>query len=108
MWPFFEKIGARVVGQWKVVYPEEGNREESPDFDEVVMLTRYASYEHWKASRRPAELGGNGPDYDKLLDAIQLRRSLSIETKVEFLQGYMYQSPPLFMPGLKERYRRIN
>ena len=108
VWPFFEKIGARIVGQWKVVYPEEGNREENPDFDEVVMLTRYASYAHWQASRRPAELGGNGPDYDKLRDAIQLRRSLSIETSVEFLQGYMYQSPPVFMPGLKARYRRTN
>ena len=105
VWPYFEKIGARIIGQWKVVYPEEGKPEESPDFDEVVMLTRYAGHEHWKATRRAVELGGNGRDHDRLRDALRLRRSLTIETSVEFLQGYMYHSPPIFMPGLEERYR---
>ncbi len=36
---------------------------------------------------------------------MRLRRSITIETSVEFLQGYMYQSPPIYLPGLKERYR---
>lgn len=108
VWPYFEKIGARIIGQWKVVYPEEGDSEESTDFDEVVMLTRYAGYAHWKATRQSSELGGNGPDYDKLVEALQLRRSLTLETSVEFLQGYMYQSPPKYMPGLEEQYRPTN
>lgn len=69
------------------------------------MLTRYAGYEHWKATRQSVGLGGNGPDYDKLREAVRLRRSITIETSVEFLQGYMYQSPPIYLPGLKERYR---
>jgi hypothetical protein len=106
VWPFFEKIGARVIGQWKRIYPEEGTAKENSDYDEVLMLTRYASYEHWEASRSPAALGGNGPDYDKLMEAIQFRRSLTIETTLEFLQGHMYHSPPKYMPGLKERYQR--
>ena len=107
VWPFFEKIGARIIGQWKVVHPEEGESEENAEFDEVVMMTRYASYEHWKATREGVELGGNGPDYDALVAALRLRRSLSLETSVEYLQGYMYQSPPKFLPGLDERYRPV-
>ena len=48
VWPFFEKIGARVTGMWKVEYtgvPGEASKE-SPDYDEVYLSTRYASLEH--------------------------------------------------------------
>lgn len=105
VWPFFEKIGARIIGQWKVIHPPADTREESPDYDEVILMTRYASYAHWEATRNPAQLGGNGPDYDKMREALALRRSLTLETSVKFMEGYMYHSPPNFMPGLKERYR---
>ena len=88
------------------MYPPEGGLEENPEYDEVVMMTRYASYEHWDATRQPAALGGNGPDYDAMIAAIQLRRSLTIETTLEFMQGYMYHSPPKFMPALKEAYEK--
>lgn len=106
VWPYFEKIGARVIGQWKVVHPPASESEESPDYDEVIMMTRYASYDHWKATRRGVELGGNGPDYEAMREAIALRRSLSLETSVIFLQGNMYHSPPVYLPGLGESYRR--
>ena len=42
VWPWFEKIGARMVGQWRVIYPPPPacDRKESPDFDEILMMTR--------------------------------------------------------------------
>ncbi len=109
VWPYFEKVGARVVGQWKVVHPEASGREESPDHDEVLMMTRYASHEHWKATRPSiiAALGGNGPDYRRLRQALATRRSISSETWVRFLRGYMHHSPPVFLPGLRETYKAI-
>ena len=110
VWPWYEKIGARVIGQWKVIYPERATDVESPDYDEVYMMTRYASYEHWLATRPrvSATVGGNGPDWQKMIEAVSLRRSLSQETSVQFLQGYLYDSPPVFLPGLGERYRLGN
>ena len=109
VWPYFEKIGARVVGQWKVIYPPPPacERKEHPDYDEILMMTRYASYRHWKATRNAVDLGGNGPDYEKLQEVKALRQSLSLKTSVQFLQGYMYHSPPTYLPGLGERYRRV-
>ena len=109
VWPYFNKIGARPVGQWKVIYPPPPacDRKEHADYDEILMMTRYASYAHWEATRRAVELGGNGPDYGKMREAMALRRSLSQETWVQFLQGYMYDSPPVYLPGLEERYRLV-
>jgi len=43
VWPWFERLGARMTGQWQVVYPEGGG---SSDFDEGYRLARYASFEH--------------------------------------------------------------
>ena len=107
IWPYYEKVGARVIGQWKVIYPERATDVESPDYDEVYMMTRYASYAHWQATRPPvvANVGGNGRDWQKMIEAIRFRQSLRQETSVQFLQGYLYQSPPIFLPGLGERYR---
>lgn len=108
VWPYFEKIGARVIGQWQVIHPEADTREESAEYDEVILMTRYASYAHWQATRQPATLGGNGPDYDKMREAIAFRRTLSLETKLTFMEGYMYHSPPKFTPGLKEQYTLVD
>lgn len=102
VWPYFEKLGARVVGMWEVVYPEETTSEESPDYDEVYLMTRYASIEHWRATRTTAQLGGNGPDYDKCMKALQTRRTLTLETTVQFLQGSAWQNPPVFMPAVED------
>jgi len=109
VWPFGQKIGTRVVGQWKIIYPGPPacNRVESPDYDEILMMTRYASYEHWQASRDRAGLGGDGPDFEKSREALEFRRSITLETSVQFMQGYMYHSPPKYLSSLNERYRRV-
>ena len=99
VWPFFEKIGARVVGMWQVIHPEVSTDPESPDYDEVWLMTRYASVDHWAASREPTKHGGNGPDWDACKAALDLRRSLTVETSVQFLKGSTWQNPPAFMPG---------
>jgi ligand-binding SRPBCC domain-containing protein len=109
VWPFYEKIGARIIGQWKVIYPSASSDTESPDYNEVYTMTRYASYEHWKATR-PSEsvnIGGNGPDWERMMEAIRFHQSMSLETSVQFLQGYMYSSPPKYMPGLNENYKLL-
>ncbi len=119
VWPYFEKIGARIVGMWKVVYPEvaardgaptgAASRSESADFDEAVMMVRYASYQHWQATRPQVmvALGGDGPDYQACIAALSHRGELTIESSVRFLEGFFYGSPPVYLPALDERYRRV-
>src|SRR5262249_45454796 len=67
VWPYFDKIGARVIGMWKVFEAEgvEGQSKPNPDYDEVYLSTRYASLDHWKATRDATSLGGNGPDWER-------------------------------------------
>src|ERR1700752_3979170 len=52
VWPYFDKIGARMIGMWKVFEAEgvEGQARASNDYDEVYLSTRYASLKHWKAT----------------------------------------------------------
>ena len=111
VWPYFEKIGARAIGQWKRVYPQiaqaarpgaEAPDRESPDYDEAYMMFRYASYEHWKATRGPemAKLGGDGPDYQACAEALRRRGELTISSEVRFLEGYLHHTVPLFMPAV--------
>jgi len=103
VWPFFEKIGARVVGMWQVIHPEMVGGETN-DYDEAYLLTRYASVEHWKATRESPKLGGNGPDWEKCMEALEKRRSLSFETSAQFLQGGIAPNGPYYLPGLDEKY----
>ena len=106
VWPYFEKIGSRVVGMWQVIHPEiEGVEADNPDYDEVYLMTRYASVAHWQASREPEKHGGNGPDWEACRKALEVRRALTIETRVTFLQGDTRNSPPMFLPGLDEKYK---
>lgn len=105
VWPYFEKIGSRVVGMWQVI-PAPGGAEASPDYDEVYLTTRYASLDHWAATRDAAAMGGDGPDYAALQAALEVRRSLTIETKVTFLQGIVGPLPPVFMPGSGETFTK--
>ena len=110
VWPWEEKLGARPIGQWRVIYPAAPSRtREAADFDEVVTMTRFASYAHWQAMRpeRAVLLGGNGPDWRRWRSALEAQAALTREISVEFLQGEMYYSPPVFTPSLSERYRMI-
>jgi hypothetical protein len=105
VWPFFEKIGARIVGMWQVV-PGPGESAASADYDEVYLTTRYASLDHWAATRDGAALGGNGPDYEALQAALAVRASLTLESRVTFLQGVVGPLPPVFMPATGENFVR--
>lgn len=108
VWPYFEKLGSRVIGMWKVVEPEgvEGVQKASKDFDEVYLSTRYANLNHWKASREGVQHGGNGPDWDKCEKALRYRNSVTLQTTVIFLKGHMASGGPYFMPGLNEQYEK--
>jgi hypothetical protein len=102
VWPYFEKIGSRIVGMWQVIPAEgvEGAPKLSPDFDEVYLMTRYASLEHWAATRDAENMGGNGPDWDKCRQALAVRNSLTLSTHVTFLKGRA-GGGPYFMPAVK-------
>lgn len=104
VWPYFEKIGARVLGMWQVM-PAPGEDAASADYDEVYLATRYASVEHWAATRDAASLGGDGPDYKALQDALAVRRALTIETRLTFLSGATGPMGPYFLPGTMESFQ---
>jgi hypothetical protein len=108
VWPYFEKLGSRVIGMWKVITPSgvEGAPAENKDYDEVYLSTRYASIEHWKASRDGTQHGGNGPDWVKCKAALDRRNVLTLSTNVIFLKGAMAPGGPYFMPGLDESYEK--
>lgn len=103
VWPFFEKIGARVLGMWQVI-PDPEAAGPPRDYDEVYLTTRYASLEHWSATRDAAALGGDGPDYAALQAALRIRRALTIETSVTYLSGVTGPLPPVFLPSTGERF----
>lgn len=121
VWPYFEKIGARVVGMWQVmsVTPDDraGGLENSgyqvmpdngKDYDEVVLVTRYASLDHWQATRNAVKLGGNGPDYDALIAALAVRSELTIETSLTFLEGFNGPNGPYYLPGTDEQFSKAD
>ena len=107
VWPFFEKIGARIVGMWQVIPDPEGAGV-AKDYDEAYLMTRYASLEHWSATRDAAALGGDGPDYAELQKALAVRRSLTIETHVTYLRGVTGPLPPIFLPPTGEKFTPVN
>ena len=109
VWPFLEKIGARPIGEWRRFYPGPpiGALEESGEYDEAVTMTRYASHEHWQATRNAIVLGGDGPDYRAAMEAYEARQALTQETSLLFLQGYLFPNPPTYAPPLNERYRKL-
>ena len=106
VWPYFEKIGSRVIGMWRVI-PAPGAGAASTEYDEVYLATRYASEAHWAATRDAARLGGDGPDYKALQDALAVRRELTIETRLTFLSGATGPMGPYFLPGTMEAFEPI-
>jgi hypothetical protein len=106
MLPVMSKMGVRGIGIWQLIYPETAIGEQSGDYDEVMMVSRYASYEHWQACKEPMRLIGDGPDYKAWADASSKRDALIQDGWHRFLQGEMYNSPPTYIPTLKETYKR--
>jgi hypothetical protein len=105
VWPYFEKIGSRIIGMWLVFNPDAAGGS-AKDYDEVNLMTRYASVEHWRATRDATLLGGNGPDWEKCRRGLDIRQSLTISTSVVFMRGATQSNTPYFMPGLKESYEK--
>jgi hypothetical protein len=113
VWPWFQRLGARMIGDFNVIYP--GMRDESPGQDEALRFARYASYEHWQATRRASAenptggsivLAGKGSlSAESDLGLSNRRRVLQGSKEAVFLQGYMAQTRPLYMPGTKEAFR---
>jgi hypothetical protein len=106
VWPYFEKIGARIVGMWEVI-PDPQSGGASRDYDEAYLVTRYASLEHWSATRNAAALGGDGPDYAAMQTALALRQSLTIETKVTYMKGATGPLGPIFLPPTGEKFTSV-
>ncbi len=108
VYPYLEKIGARPVGQWQVVYLPNSTAVESADYDELYTLVRYASMEHYtQVWTNAVALGGNGPDYVALLAAFDELNDLSLGASTEFMRGPLYGSLPLYAPGLTETYTLV-
>lgn len=121
VWPWEEKLGARPIGQWKVIFPSspgvtESSRgatlitKESGDYDEVITMTRYAGSAHYEVMSSPersVQAGGNGPDWQAYSAALEIQRKLTLLTAVELTQGMLYHSPAVHLPALPERYRRV-
>jgi hypothetical protein len=108
IWPWEEKLGARAIGQWKVVHPPAPSRTaENAEYDEVITMTRYASAEHRQAMRadEAVYMGGNGPDWLAWWAAVDAQRVATLDTRSELMEGHMFQSPPVYLPGLPEKYR---
>lgn len=110
VWPWYEQIGTRIVGQWLVV-ERDGVSVRSEPTDDAFRLARYASFAHWRATRdvENAQLGGNGPSREKSLQSGRERVGVQTGSKgAYFLQGDLAPTRPLHMPGLSERYERID
>ncbi len=109
VWPWYEQIGTRIVGQWLVV-ERDGRTVETP-VEDAYRLARYASFEHWRATRdnANAQLGGNGPSREASLQSGRDRAGVQTGSKgAYFLQGENAPTRPLYMPGVAERYERID
>ena len=126
IWPWELKLGVRPIGQWRVIYPRDpgdGSTRNaqgrsalqfittfSPDYEEVVTLTRYGSTAHREALSTPERAvfeGGNGPDFLAWRAALEKQKSLVFSTRIETMQGFLYDSPPMYLPALPERYERV-
>jgi len=109
IWPYLEKIGVRPVGKWKIAYLPASTPVESPEYDEVYTLSRYANLEHYEVIRDNAvSLGGNGPDYQAAERAWKLIGELAVESSVRYLKGPLFDSPPVYAPPEEANYRALD
>ena len=116
VWPYFERLGARILGDFEIVYP--AGDDATPGQDEALRFARYASYEHWQATRGgplagatggAGRLGGDGGLRDASREALRTRRQYQQGSRGGiFLRGYLAETRPLYMPGLVERYEQVD
>ncbi|MEC7581263.1 MAG: hypothetical protein VYC85_02535, partial [Pseudomonadota bacterium] len=102
VWPWFERLGARILGDFEIIYPL--SEDQTPGQDEALRFARYASYEHWQATRSGQSAGdtggslrlaGNGGLSDASSSALRNRRGVQQGSRGGlFLQGYMAQTRP--------------
>ena len=116
VWPFFERLGARILGDFQIIHP--GGADATPGQDEALRFARYASYEHWQATRGGAvagdtggarRLAGDGGLREAFGEGLSTRRQYQQGSRGGvFLQGYLAETRPLYMPGLVERYEQVD
>ena len=105
IWPYTQKIGIRPVGQWKVLNLPNSAAVGNTDYDEVYTLTRYASYEHYLTARdEPISMGGNGPDYQQLLNGVRAIDNFTRSQSLEFLSGPLWGAKPHYTPGTRQSF----
>lgn len=106
VYPYLEKVGARPVGQWKIVYYPTGTAVESPNYDEVYTLIRYGGAEHYQRVINAAvDLGGDGPDYEQLVSSLGELNSLTLDSSNRFLSGALFDSPPINAPAMDGEFK---
>lgn len=104
VWPYYERAGVRIVGMWQVTYPAlpGQTRSESDEYDEAYLLTRYASVEHWQATRAGAieRFGGSGPDLLRMRESLTRRQALTAKSDIVVLRGRPALNGPFFHPAI--------
>ena len=106
VWPWFEKLGSRTVGQWKVIHPDGSPA--PADHENGYRLVRYASLEHWKATRQGWRYAGNGPDYHASAEALRERQHFALGSDgAHFFQGVMSTAAPQYLPAVEETYEPV-
>jgi hypothetical protein len=105
VWPYFERMGARVVGQWKVIRSDAPAPQGQED---VYRLVRYASIEHWEATRFQRTTVGDGPAFEKEQKGRKERAAIEVASRgAFFLQGETAPGGPYFLPPLREKYELV-
>ena len=100
MLPLISKMGVRPLGIWQLIYPDTAIQNPDPDTDQVMMITRFASYQHQQATLDPANLIGDGGDYVAWSEANAARDRLIVGGWHRFVAGDLYGSPPTYIPSL--------
>jgi hypothetical protein len=105
VWPYFERMGARVVGQWKVIRTDAVRAAGQED---VYRLVRYAGIEHWEATRFQRTTAGDGPAFEKDQKGRKERATIEVGSRgAYFLQGETAPGGPYFMPPLRESHELV-
>ena len=90
--PFYERLGVRYLGFWvEIPGPDQPV---DAGYDNVYMLTRYDSIEHWQETRAPWAWRESDEDFLRMAMAIAQRRSYAIDEHHQFLSGYEGGHPP--------------